>query len=345
MLPASLICEDPNSPAATTTQSAPPLPAVVTGKVAFYAARYFPDGRKQTEVQHGPVTERLPLASAFKTMLLNAVLQDVDAGRLHLDQLFETTDANQSIEDFPPERVNSLDSLADVMIRRSDNTASDILHLAAAPQRVAELTTQLSPCTHLYLTTKAFWAALSGLIPDVIDPRTPETLRNSARAYAALPAGEKRDVAARINTLTQHVHQQQVYDGLDTYFNGPNYHPENDVSLLNSSTARAYSDLLAQLFLHSTLQPATQQRFRDILATGCCTKPSEGVPFPYRYWGAKAGSGWRLLTMTGFMELPDGSGIAYSYLNHESDVEDAEEIENQIRPVLNWIVSAITPIT
>jgi len=337
-------CEESTHTAAPVHHEAPPLPPDVSGTVAFYAAHYLPDGRKTHDVRYGPVDTRLPLASAFKTTLLYTVLQQVDDGHLHLDQPFETTDANQSIEAFPPERINTLDRLAELTIRNSDNTASDILHLAADPARVAERTTQLSPCTHIHLTTKAFWAAMSGLIPEIIDPSTPETLRNSARTFAALPAQEKRDVAARINTLAQGVHQQAVYDGLDTYFNGANYHPENDVSLLNSSTARAYSDLLSRLFLHSTLQPATRARFREIMASGCCTKPTEGVPFPYTYWGAKAGSGWRLLTMTGFMELPDGSGIAYTYVNHESDVQDAEEIEEQLRPVLNWIVAAVTPL-
>jgi hypothetical protein len=71
------------------------------------------------------------------------------------------------------------------------------------------------------------------------------------------------------------------------------------------------------------------------MAQGCCrpARPS----FPVVTWAAKAGSGWRLLTLTGVVDLPDGRVMAYTYINHESATRHAEDMERQIGPVVAWI--------
>jgi len=334
------------SPVAAPLPSArpgPALPAVVSGRVTFYAVRTDASGRAQSEITLGDVDRTLPLASAYKTVVLYGALKDVDSGRLNLQQTFLSTTANRSIEDYPAGR-NSLTTLARRAIHNSDNTASDILHLAVTPARVAALASSLTPCANVYLTSKALWSALAGLSPAVIDPATPETMLSSARAYAALPTADKLRQAAVLNTRAQALHPDLVLSRLDAYFTGPDYNPDNDTYLLNSSSARGWSGLMGKVFLPGTLKPASAALFRQIMATGCCNKPTTPVPFPLKYWGTKAGSGWRLLVLTGHMELPNGAAINYTYVNNESTTQDSNDIERQIRPVLNWIVASVAPL-
>ena len=320
-----------------------PLPAVVSGRVAFYAVRTDALGRAQEEVTLGNVDRTLPLASAYKTAVLYGALKDVDSGRLSLTQTFVSTALNRSIEDYPAGR-NSLLTLARRAIRSSDNTAADILHLAVTPPRIAALASSLDPCANVYLTSKALWSALAGLSPAVIDPASPETMLRSARAYAALPAPEKLRQAAVLNARAQTLHPDLVLRQLERYFAGPYYTPDNDTSLLNSSTPRGWAGLMGRAFLPGALKPGSSALFKQIMATGCCNKPTTPVPFALSYWGSKAGSGWRLLVLTGHMELPGGAGINYAYVNTESGTQDSLEIERQIRPVLNWIVASVAPL-
>lgn len=323
------------------THAALPRPSVVTGNSTLYIALYDARGVKTAEVVQGNADQTQPLASAYKTMVVYATLKAVDEGKLTLTQQIQTTAENRSIEDYPRGR-NSVQTLAGLAIQKSDNTASDILHLAVTPRRVTELTAALSPCTAILLTSKGQWSAMAGLTPRVIPGSTPQAFRASAQRYGALPLNDRLTAATSINTAAKAVNADQLLSALDRYFTGPAYHIENDLNLYNTSTARAYADLSAQVMRgNGQLTPATQALFRRIMSTGCCTKPTEPMGFKPLYWGAKAGSGWGLLTMSGYMELPDGRSAAYTYINHGSQTLDSEVIERQIRPVLNWVVANI----
>jgi beta-lactamase class A len=71
------------------------------------------------------------------------------------------------------------------------------------------------------------------------------------------------------------------------------------------------------------------------MRTGCCIAKNSALRSEYR--AAKAGSGWRILNLTGYAELSGGITLAYTYLNDQSATLDSEDIEKQIKPVNAWI--------
>lgn len=328
---AASTCSGPSAAAVLSTPTRLPLPPGVTGRVSFFAAEYDPKTLRPLQAfTLGNPDDLHPLASIFKPLVVQGVLQDVDAGKFRLNSTFTTTAATRSIEDYPAGR-NSLQVLAKRAISLSDNTASDILHLAYGPERLARAVRQQSPCTSVLLTTKAWWAAQAGLIPEVM---TADTAAGS-RLYGAQPFEQRLLTAGTLIAASQKLTGPDVERALDAYFHGPTYAADMEVNLQNTSTARAYTDLMARTLSGSALKPATRKVFRDILATGCCRPRTPKLNA--RYWAAKAGSGWGILTLTGYVETGDGRVLAYTYLNDGSTTTDAEEMEKQIRPVVLWI--------
>jgi beta-lactamase class A len=308
-----------------------PLPAIVTGRVAFYATAY-QNGVTvpSSELSIGDPTEVFPTASMFKTLVVHAALQAVDASKLKLNQPFITTAENRSIEAYPL-GTNSLEALAERAIRQSDNTASDILHQAVGTTALARQVKSKSPCTTVLLTTKALWAAQAGLAADVLG----SDVVAGARAYAELPFEDRLPVAARLNAAAHTVAGPAIETALDTYFHGPTYTPELELWLQNTTTAKAFTDLLATVLSTRDLKPTTRSLFRTIMSKGCCVPKNTSLRSRYR--AAKAGSGWRILTLSGYAELPNGLTLAYTFLNDQSDTLDSEDMEKQIRPVNAWI--------
>lgn len=312
-----------------------PLPAGVSGRVNFYVAEYQPETLQPLRaLSLGDPDDVQPLASTFKPLVLQGVLQDVDSGRLRLNSVFTTTAANRSIEAYPAGN-NTLQVLARRAIYLSDNTASDILHLAYGPERLARAVRQNSPCTTVLLTTKAWWAAQAGLVPAVLTPDTAA----GARVYGAQPFEQRLLTARHLIAGAQQRTGPEVERRLEAYFHGPTYAADLEVNLQNTSTARAYTDLMARTLPGQALGPATRKVFRDILATGCCRPQTPKLNATY--WAAKAGSGWRILTLTGYVETGDGRRFAYTYLNDGSATKTAENMERQIRPVVLWIEQSL----
>lgn len=329
--PTPLTCSEAPDPALTAGFSSTPsrpLPAGVTGRVDFYAAVYDRAGRPLRDVRLGDVDALHPLASAFKPLVVQAALQDVDAGRLTLGTLLETTAGRRSIEAYPAGK-NSVETLGKRALVRSDNTASDLLHLAAGTERVARAVHTASPCTSVLHTTKALWAAQAGLLRDVFVPE------RDAAGYAAAPFEARLPIALKLNRRAQDLTGPVVEAALDVYFHGSTYDPALELAVQNTSTPRAYAGLLAHTLPGAALKPATRRLFRAWLSESCC-KP-KAPTLKVNFWGAKAGSGWRILTLTGAAELPNGQTLAYAYLNDGSDTLDAEDMERQIPAVVRWI--------
>jgi hypothetical protein len=305
------------------------LPEIVTGRVGFYAAAYR-KGIRVSSVALGDPTAVFPTASIFKTLVVHAVMRAVDAGKLRLEQPFTTTAANRSIEAYP-RGTHSLRELIERAIRDSDNTASDILHLTVGPKALAREIKAKSPCTTVLLTTKAWWAAQAGLASDILG----SDLLSGARAYAEQPFDQRLETAVLLNAAARQVTAPAVEDALDAYFHGPDYTPDLELWLQNTTTAAAYTDLIVGVLPALDLRSRTRKLFRTIMREGCCIP--KDMPIRAVYRAAKAGSGWRILTLTGYLELPDGLTLAYTYLNDCSDTLDAEEMEQQIRPINAWI--------
>lgn len=334
-------------PALTALQSTVPLPAGVSGRVRFYAALYGAQGLPLRAVGLGPGNELQPLASTFKSLVVRAALQDVDAGRFTLGTLFQTTAANRSIESYPAGR-NSLQSLVNRAIFRSDNTAADILHLAVGPARLALDVHRLSPCTSILLTTKAWWSVQAGLTAGVLGGKAvadgpADEATSGARTYRNLPFAERVAAAQRLNAAAQQVGAPVLEAALDGYFHGAAYTPQLELDVQNTSTVSAFADLLARTMPGDGLQPGTRQLYRQVLTTGCC-RPAR-PRLPARLWAAKAGSGWRVLNLTGYVETTGGQRLAYAYFNDQSDTQDSEDMERQIRPVVQWIEANLLTLT
>lgn len=322
-------------PGVTAPAPATPLPASVSGRVDFYAARYDPRTlQPKAALALGQANAVHPLASSFKPLVVQAILQDVDAGRFTLSHTFTATAATRSIEGYPP-GPTALSELVKRAIVRSDNTASDLLQLAYGPVRLARRVQQLSPCTTVLLTTKAWWAAQAGLSAGVLGPDTGA----GALAYAGLPFDQRLQQAGRLIAASQQVSGPQVEAALDRYFHGPQYLPALELALQNTSTPQAYTDLMVRTLSGAGLQAETRQLFRRVLAAGCCQPKLPRLRASY--WASKAGSGWRLLTLTGLVELPGGDLLAYSYFNDNSATTDAELMELQLPVVVRWIESGL----
>ncbi len=307
------------------------LPAVVSGRVAFYAAAYrngvlIPN----TAVAVGDPSAVYPMESMHKTFVVHAAMRAVDAGTLRLEQKFKTTSANQSIETYP-KGSNSLIELAKRAIAKSDNTASDILHTAVGTASLARDIKSISPCTTILLTSKAYWAAQGGLSSGVLG----KDLQAGAQRYATLPFEQRLLVASRLNAAAQKVKASAVERAIDRYFHSASYTPVLELWLQNTTTARAFTDLLVNVILANDLKPQTRKVFRQIMISGCCF--SKNSPLHSVYRAAKAGSGWRMLMLSGYAELPQGLRLAYTYLNDQSNGLDAEVMEKQIRPINIWI--------
>ncbi|MBZ9714894.1 serine hydrolase [Deinococcus multiflagellatus] len=308
-----------------------PLPAGVTGRVSFYVAEY--DNKTKLPLRAlvlGDPQAVHPLASLFKPLIVQALFQDVDAGKVKLNATYTTTAANRSIELYPP-GTNSLQVLAKRAIYQSDNTASDILHLAYGPERLARAVRLQSPCTSVLLTTKAWWGAQAGLIPSVMTRDTAA----GARAYGAQPFEQRVQTAKALIAASQKLTGPSVEQQLDVYFHGPTYASDMELNIQNTSTASAYTDLMYRTLSGNALKTQTRAAFRTMLATGCC-RP-KAPKFNATYWAGKAGSGWGILTLTGYVEGKDGRVYAYTYLNDGSVTTDSEDMELQIRPVVLWI--------
>ncbi|WP_241191233.1 serine hydrolase [Deinococcus psychrotolerans] len=322
--------------AAANPAPAQPLPSGVSGRVGFYAAIYDKQLQPVRALALGQVNTLFPLASAFKPLVVRAALQEVDAGRLSLRALITTTPAKRSIEAYPAGR-NTVAALAQRSLERSDNTASDLLYLGLGPEKIARAVHALSPCTALLHTTKAWWAAQAGLMPDVF----PDLVRGAVSA-ASLPFDERLKWASRLNARAQQLTGPQVEAALDSYFHGPAYAPELELALQNTSTPQSYADLLARTLSGDDLKAPTRKLFRSWLAKSCCQPKQPQLKAVY--WGHKAGSGWRMLTLTGYAELAGGQRIAYAYFNDGSGTLEAEDMERQIPALINWIDAALSEL-
>lgn len=306
------------------------LPKMVSGRIAFYMAEYDPKTFNILQSRGlGDVTSLHPIASTFKTMLTEAVLREVDTGKLSLKQKFKTTAANRNIEVYPP-GTNRLAYLIKRTIEESDNTAAQILHLLYTPQRFDQYLQKRSPCTSMPLTTKAMWGLQGNLMSDIIGP----DIQNGAETFATLPPAERQHMANQLNEATLKLTGPQIEKAIDKWFRGPHYTPQVDYYLQPTSTAKAYTDLVARTYGGFNLSKS-RPFFRKIMAEGCCHPKKPRLK--YKYWAGKAGSGWRMLTMTGYVEMPNGRLFAYSYFNDQSNTEDSGVIERQIRPVQRWI--------
>ncbi|WP_170131019.1 serine hydrolase [Deinococcus yavapaiensis] len=304
----------------------------LTGELGLYVAVIDPVTAQPLRAIVRNADAQFPLASSYKGPLLWAVLREVDAGRLKLSDRLVTDDANRSLGAFP-KGANDVATLLRLMISRSDNTATDLLHRRIGLEKPQLLADELGLCrTRLLLPTKTWWTAQAGLSKEF--PR--ENLKNAAARFASAPREEQLKLARSLDATAKTLQANTVESALDRYFASKVYSPDIDRDTQNASTPFEFATLLAHEHLKSGLSLGAQEFLRDTLKLGCCEKRAFG---PFSYFGGKGGSGWRILTMTGYLELPSGEHIVYAFMNHGS----AKTVNtlSDIPAAFEWINTAI----
>ncbi|MFN8510212.1 MAG: serine hydrolase [Deinococcaceae bacterium] len=309
----------------------PKPPASLSGDLGLYVAVVDPQTLRPTRVVAQNPNMQFPLASAYKQAVLHALLQDVDQNTIGLEETLTTTEFNRSLE-FYPTGTNTLRVLAERMIQKSDNTATDLLHRRIGLEKPQALADRLGLCkTRLLLPTKAWWVAQAGMAKDFPDSE----LLEASRRYSSAPRPQQLEIARRLDAEALKIKPDVLYPKLDRYFMGPQYNPEIDRNTQNASTPFEFAQLIAFEFMGNGLTPSSQNLFRDIMGKGCCAKRLK----PYNYAGAKGGSGWRILTMTGYLEMPQGERIVYVFLNNKNKRD--EGVESDIPAAMAWVKAAI----
>ncbi|WP_189007631.1 serine hydrolase [Deinococcus roseus] len=339
--PAGLNSTCLSNKAPVTTFAAPPPPAVLTGRIGLFVAELDSLTLKPVRAVVYNADQAFPLASTYKQVVLYDVLEDIDAGKYTLNSTLTTTEAMRSILDYS-RGTNTIAHLAEQAIRVSENTANDMLHLTTGLLHPQETADSLGLCnTRIMLTTKAWWTAQAGLgghyFPQV-------TLLQSTQAFASAGRTDQITMAVDLVKTSFNVKAEDLLEALDGkngYFRR-RYDSRIDFNTQNVSTPREFTTLVANPFVPGKLSQSSLQFYRDTFAKGCC-KPKP-LPFPVNYWGAKLGTGWRLMALTGYVELPGGRKFAYSYFNHESKSSDVADMRAQVPTALKWITQAINTL-
>jgi len=252
--------------------------------------------------------ERFPMASTFKIAVAGAILANVDAGKLQLDQLV----AVQPSDIVPSDGVASLaihpgislsvQNLLELMLTLSDNTATDVLtRIAGGPQAATA------------------WVRKQGVEDQRIDRDTATLLRD----FFDLPPGPFNQV------LEEAVKKDP---NLEERGNHPNAAFDNDVR--DTSTPTAMAQLLTKIFNQQALSVPSTKVLIDIMQrcrTGAGRLPGRmpaGTVIAHKT-GTVGGS----VNDVGVMTLPDGkSQIVIAVFIKESDkpMEERERVIAEI---------------
>ena len=315
------------------------LPAGVSGNVSFMAAVIDPLTLQPRRVALLNPDALHPMASTFKQLVLWSVLRDVDAGRLTLQQKFAATPRNRSLESYTP-GARTVRQLAEASISHSENTAADILMRATTPDRVQDLIDGVGTChTSVLMPTKAYWSVQAGLLPQDFDPR------NLLAATAPLLTGDeatRRALARRAVSDSLQVDVTRLRAALNTFDTGSAYDPRLDWQIENRTTPREMVDLITHAYLRNGLSAQQNQLYWTLMSSGCC---QPGRRADYAYWGAKSGTDWGLLNLTGLVRTRDGQYVAYAYMNHQSQARDVLALQRQKPLVTDWIADVVDQLT
>ncbi len=285
---------------------APPPPAALQGQLGLWVAVIDPVTLQPVRAVAYQPAQMFPLASSYKQAVLWALLRQVDAGRLSLNTTYNVTVQAQSLGDYPYDHSTAR-TLAERMIRHSDNTATDLLHRAVGLQAVQNVADNLGLChTRLILPTKAWWTSQVGLSP---------AFEREQLAWPALQGEARLRVAQAIDADATAQRSDLLQRRLDDYFDH-HYDSARDLLVHNVSTPYEFSLLLAHEFLYPQLSDQSRQLQRKLMALGYGRSALRGVPVAE--WGGKGGNGWKILTYTGYLKTVGGEHVVYAFMLHGS---------------------------
>ncbi|WP_116810523.1 class A beta-lactamase [Steroidobacter cummioxidans] len=280
------------------------LSAPIGGKVGVAAWQL--DGKGERILVNAG--ERFPMASTFKIAVAGAILANVDAGKLQLEQLV----AVQPTDIVPSDGVASLaihpgislsvQNLLELMLTLSDNTATDVLtRLAGGPQAATA------------------WVRKQGIEDQRIDRDTATLLRD----FFNLPPGP-------FNQILEEALKQDP--NLEERGNHPNAAFDNDVR--DTSTPTAMAQLLTKIFNQQALSVSSTKVLIDIMQrcrTGTGRLPGRmpaGTVIAH-----KTGTVGGTVNDVGVMTLPDGKSqivIAVFIKASDQPMEERERVIAEI---------------
>jgi len=320
-LPAGCISAPPARPA-------PPPPAALSGQLGLYVAVIDPQTLQPLRAVSSSPDSRFPLASTYKQAVLWALLRQVDAGTLDLNQKFSVSRQTQSLGAYPFDGSTAR-QLAERMIQFSDNTATDLLHRTVGLQNVQNVADKLQLCrTRLILPTKDWWTAQAGLSQTF----------DGTQLWASATGSKRAELAQLIDADAQKLRPDYLQRKLDEYFD-QRYDAADDLKVHNFSTPYELATLVSHEFLRSGLSPKSQELQRKLMALGCCK--SGLTPIPLETWGGKGGNGWKILTFSGYFKTVGGEQVVYAFMLHGSAQTYTMRLT---RPAFAWIRSALGEI-
>lgn len=263
----------------------------VGGKVGVAAWKL--DGKgERIQVNAG---ERFPMASTFKIGVAGAILADVDAGKLRLDQLVPVTAADlvpsDGISDMfiHPGVSVSVHNLLELMLTLSDNTATDVLtRVAGGPQAATA------------------WVRRQGVEDQRIDRATAGLLRD----FFGLPEGPFKEVLEAAAKKDPKLEERAMHP-----------YAAFDKDVRDTSTPTAMAQLLTKIFNRQALSASSTQVLIDIMQrcrTGAARLrgklPADTVV------AHKTGTIGGTVNDVGVITLPDGKGqVVIAVFIKESD--------------------------
>lgn len=292
---------------APAVPKAPAPPYELSGRLGLWVAEINPATLEVIGAVGTNPDSVFPLASTYKQAVFWAVLREFDAGRLSPTERLDITPSSQSLGEYPFDGTN-IRTLTDRMIRRSDNTATDLLHRRVGLAKVQAVADDLGLCqTRLILPTKDWWVAEAGL----------------SDSYLAHPdwwqRPDRNALAARIDADARGQQVSQLAPQLDHYFETV-HQPRDDLGSHNLSTPYEFATLLAHEYLRSSLSPRAERWQHEVAALGHGKSSLRAGQLGHiqTFYG-KGGNGWRLLTYTGYFQTKDGHHVVYAFMQHGAD--------------------------
>ncbi|PYE54774.1 serine hydrolase [Deinococcus yavapaiensis] len=308
-------------------EAAPEPPSRLTGRLGLWVAVVDPETLQPVKAVATDPNGVYPLASSYKQAVLWEALRQVDEGKLRLDETFDVDHGSQSLGNYPYDDSTTR-TLLHRMIHNSDNTATDILHRRVGLEAVQKLADDLDLCrTRLILPTKTWWVAQAGL-----DKNWP-----GAGVFAQASPEERARIAHHLDETARGVRADVLQQKLDDYFE-ERYDEGADIGTHNVSTPFEFGTLIAHEFLRPKLSSASRAVQREVMATGF---GRSALHAPVTYFGGKGGNGWKILTMTGYFETPNGQHVVYAFMQHGSH---EDYTMGNIRAAFAWINDAVKAV-
>ncbi|MFC4314465.1 class A beta-lactamase [Steroidobacter flavus] len=276
----------------------------IGGKVGVAAWKL--DGKgEQVLVNAG---DRYPMASTFKIAVAGAILAQVDAGKLKLDQLVPVQPNDIVLSDgiatlaIHPGISLSVHNLLELMLTLSDNTATDVLtRVAGGPQAATA------------------WVRKQGVEDQRIDRDTATLLR----AFYNLPPGPFSEVLEAAMKKDPQLEERALH---------PN--PAFDKDVRDTSTPTAMAQLLTKIFNQQTLSASSTKVLIEIMQR-CHTGAGRllGRMPAGTVIAHKTGTIGGTVNDVGVITLPDGKGqvvIAVFIKESDKSMEEREKVIAEI---------------